>query len=392
MKRTPGLSRLVPVVAAAFAFIVHPAAAHAQFTKEELKCRTTISKNGSKLATTTNKVVNGCHKGRIKDKVDAMDDCNDIQTADSKNKIGKAGDKLADAVGGAKDKCAGITPADLDYDECPAPCDSVGALTTFALVSECLTCLAETRIADMTTAALGMPAMPMPGKDEEKCHGAVAKNQAKYVAAVLKERTKCQSSAEKGGAIETSGCEPGGNAAVDIKIGNARDKAQAGIEKACAAVQPDFAAIDSCEAGSNLSALVDCVLDDADDVANELFSGYYQLGPTLPFTWTEIQTLFSASCSGLACHTNGQGAGGLTDLDLYDEGYDSLVTSDAVACPSSSFAERVLAGDPDMSFLMEKLDQTLPDCGSRMPLGGPFLSDGVRERIRLWILGGAPKN
>ena len=57
----------------------------------------------------------------------------------------------------------------------------------------------------------------------EKCHRALAKKQAKYVSAVLKNRTKCQKTAEKGGATDTSGCVAGANFSVDLKISDARD-------------------------------------------------------------------------------------------------------------------------------------------------------------------------
>ena len=59
---------------------------------------------------------------------------------------------------------------------------------------------------------------------------------------------------------------------------------------------------------------------------------------------------------------------------------------------------RVLPGDPTMSWLMQKLDgtQTAFDaqctggfCGSTMPLTQPQLSPGVRDSIRAWITNGA---
>ncbi len=363
----------------------------AQYSSDELKCRAAVAKNGSKLAGTAAKTIGACHKARNKGTRNQADDCNDLATADTKGKVQKAEDKLADLVGGAKDKCAGLTASAIGYEICPVPCQAIGLLNTFAQVAQCVICIAETQVATAATDALGMPAQSLPSTAEEKCHAALAKNLSKQISALLRERTKCQNDAEKNGATDLTGCEAGGNVLVDAAIAAARATADAAIQSACAGVLPNFAAIDSCEAGTDVAALADCVLDDAETAGEPTFRGLYELLQAGAMTWTQIQGMFGGTCAGLACHTNGDALGGLSDLDDYDLGYDELVNEPA-ECLTTSFAVRVVPGDPDASFLLEKLDQAIPDCGSRMPLGQTPLGASIREGIRQWILAGAPKN
>ena len=49
----------------------------------------------------------------------------------------------------------------------------------------------------------------------------------------------------------------------------------------------------------------------------------------------------------------------------------------------------VVAGMPTMSLLIEKLRETDPSCGQRMPSGGPYLGEEVIAAIETWIMMGA---
>ncbi|MEW6169323.1 MAG: PE-PGRS family protein, partial [Pseudomonadota bacterium] len=49
---------------------------------------------------------------------------------------------------------------------------------------------------------------------------------------------------------------------------------------------------------------------------------------------------------------------------------------------------RVAPGDPDNSYLVHKLEGSQA-VGSRMPLGGPFLSEAEIGEVRQWIESGA---
>lgn len=109
-----------------------------------------------------------------------------------------------------------------------------------------------------------------------------------------------------------------------------------------------------------------------------------------PATWMEVMgVLASNGCVG--CHGGVISQGGLGDLDDFNAGYDALVTDGSVQCFTSSFTRQVVPGDPDASFLINKISGS-PDCGSNMPIGGIPVSQEDIERISSWILDGAPKN
>jgi hypothetical protein len=55
-------------------------------------------------------------------------------------------------------------------------------------------------------------------------------------------------------------------------------------------------------------------------------------------------------------------------------------------------AIRVIPGDPDGSYLIQKLEGAPGIVGDRMPLRGPFLTPGQILIIRRWIELGAPNN
>ena len=371
------IASLVGIFGATIA--VSPAAA--QFSKEELKCRGTIVKSGTKLAKTIAKVTTGCHKSRAVGKIPSGTDCNTLATADTKDKASKAADKFRDAVGGVKDKCVGILPADLGYGTCPAPCDAaVPTITTFSDVSDCVICLQETLVVDMTAASQGTPT-PTLSKIDAKCHATIGKNQAKLVATIIKERTKCQGTAEKQGVSSgTAGCSLSD---LNGKIDTARTKATAAISSTCA--QADLIAVDSCET-ADVGLLPTCVTDDADMKGEELFQSYY--GAIAP-TWTAVTDIFVANgCAGSVCH-GAAGGGGISDIADFTNGYNELLT-EGVQCGSSSFASRVVPNDPGASFLIAKLTGT-HDCGSAMPIGGT-LSPADLDLITAWILDGAPQN
>jgi len=55
-------------------------------------------------------------------------------------------------------------------------------------------------------------------------------------------------------------------------------------------------------------------------------------------------------------------------------------------------AVRVVPGDPHGSYLIHKLEGRSDIIDSRMPLGGPFLTQTDIDVIRTWIAQGAPNN
>lgn len=111
-----------------------------------------------------------------------------------------------------------------------------------------------------------------------------------------------------------------------------------------------------------------------------------EMGPTLD----EIQSdVFTPTCSVSGCHTGPTGdtlPGGM-DLTSADASFDSLVGVPSLQVPELS---RVEAGDPDNSYLIQKLEGNA-DEGVQMPAGGPALDQAVIDDIRQWITDGAER-
>ena len=115
--------------------------------------------------------------------------------------------------------------------------------------------------------------------------------------------------------------------------------------------------------------------------------------PNLEPTFASIQKeIFNTQDSSgrlacIQCHTNvGRNpSGGLNLLDGVS--YQALV---GVASSAKPGATRVIASDPDNSYLLKKLIGSADIVGVRMPRGtGPFLTDGQIRIIRRWIELGA---
>ena len=106
------------------------------------------------------------------------------------------------------------------------------------------------------------------------------------------------------------------------------------------------------------------------------------LAPTL----ASIQdNVFSVSCAVPGCHGGVSAQQGLR-LDLgFSAG--NLIN---VPSPRDPNLIRVVPGDPDASFLIQKLDGT-QTLGDRMPDGGPYLTTATINVIRQWIQDGAPQ-
>jgi methionine-rich copper-binding protein CopC len=94
--------------------------------------------------------------------------------------------------------------------------------------------------------------------------------------------------------------------------------------------------------------------------------------------------VFTPICT--VCHAGADAPHGLR-LDAADS-YGLLVGVPSVEVPS---VLRVKAGDPDDSYLIQKLEGHAA-VGARMPLGGPYLSNDVIAVIRQWITAGAPQS
>ena len=108
-----------------------------------------------------------------------------------------------------------------------------------------------------------------------------------------------------------------------------------------------------------------------------------------PVTLSQIQAqVFSPICS--VCHsgpTSGVLPSGM-NLTSAANSHAALVN---VASLEVMGIDRVAPGDPDNSYLIQKLEGTAA-FGDRMPQGGPFLDQQTIDTIRQWIVDGAPNN
>jgi hypothetical protein len=122
--------------------------------------------------------------------------------------------------------------------------------------------------------------------------------------------------------------------------------------------------------------------------AGALALGSVSCGPgeeEIPPTFTNVQSqVFNLSCVFSACHT---GAAPAAEMGLNMGAYEDIVNVASMQVPAKV---RVKPGDPDGSYLMDKLlgKQTV---GEPMPQGG-MLEEQRLDLIRRWILAGAPND
>jgi hypothetical protein len=118
--------------------------------------------------------------------------------------------------------------------------------------------------------------------------------------------------------------------------------------------------------------------------------------PSLQPTFSSIQhEIFEAPDSSgrpacIQCHAPAGARAPLGGLNLTDAvAYANLVN---VPAPERRTLNLVTPGDPENSYLIQKLEGSHNIVGVRMPLGGPYLSSNQILVIRRWIEIGAPQN
>ena len=104
-------------------------------------------------------------------------------------------------------------------------------------------------------------------------------------------------------------------------------------------------------------------------------------GPLLPNLASIQSHVFTPVCS--VCHAGGSAPQGLR-LDATNA-YAMLVGVSSSEVPG---LKRVKAGDPDNSYIIQKIEGHA-SVGVRMPYGGPYLDAATIATIRLWITNGA---
>lgn len=97
-------------------------------------------------------------------------------------------------------------------------------------------------------------------------------------------------------------------------------------------------------------------------------------------TFDNIQQIFTNYCGD--CHIGNRTSGVRLDS------YKNVIESEGDLYGSLVVQEGDAAGSP----LVDKIESNSPQQGSRMPQGGPFLSDERVEQIKQWIENGAENN
>jgi len=108
--------------------------------------------------------------------------------------------------------------------------------------------------------------------------------------------------------------------------------------------------------------------------------------PTIPSFATEIEPVLNNTCGLSGCH-----AGQFPNRGLRlqtGEAYALLVNIPSQEVPALM---RVLPGDPNNSYLVQKLEGTAA-IGAQMPRNGPPMSPEFIAMVRRWIAEGAPNN
>jgi hypothetical protein len=102
-----------------------------------------------------------------------------------------------------------------------------------------------------------------------------------------------------------------------------------------------------------------------------------------PPKFSQVQSdVFAKSCVFSTCHKGASPAGGLA---LDGNPYDRLVGAKSTSLPERI---RVIAGDPDQSYVLEKLTKAKPEAGAQMPPGAPLTGEQI-DIVRRWIEAGA---
>jgi hypothetical protein len=258
------------------------------FDKDDLKCRKGIAKGFLKAVTTADKTSGKCHKDRQKEKVLPGTDCNDfgpepgtLGDADPKGKFAKAQQKLIDTP--AK-KCTGANgEIQALFTSCPADCQTTlglpNPLTSLDQAVQCLACVAGEVIEDANAVRLGSPDPALMSADDQKCAQSIAKGYAKYLAAILKTRTKCQDTVNKEGDDDLDPtCQSSGDPDGKGKIAKALGKAEGGIDKRCPLAT--LTNVGSC-ATTDLTDLKACLAAQTDATDTIAFPAHYQLDATV---------------------------------------------------------------------------------------------------------------
>ena len=101
----------------------------------------------------------------------------------------------------------------------------------------------------------------------------------------------------------------------------------------------------------------------------------------------EVQPIFTSKC--IQCHSGG-GSGLPSSMELTEKSsFNAIVNAKSVQKPELT---RVTPSNSANSLIYLKVSSDTPPVGSRMPLGGPALSEAEIATLKAWIDQGAQNN
>ena len=101
----------------------------------------------------------------------------------------------------------------------------------------------------------------------------------------------------------------------------------------------------------------------------------------------DVQPIFTAKCASAGCHASSSPQAGLVLAS--GSAYASIVNVNAAQCGGTR--KRVLPGDPDNSYIIDKLLGSNLCGGAKMPASGT-MDPGQIDTIAAWICAGAQNN
>ncbi|HYC54374.1 MAG TPA: hypothetical protein VEL28_05500 [Candidatus Binatia bacterium] len=240
-------------------FLLVPSQAQA-LSSAEIQCRDTIAKGMAKYVKTAFGVVRSCQKARSSGGVDADTDCNDPVTGDTSGKLAQRAAQVDAQINSA---CSGASSLLSEYPSCPAPAESAddGGATTgiddMGEVADCEIALANARV-EIVADAAGNPDADA-SDSTVKCHQATVNAAGKLVGAYMKERRKCQRSADASLENPDYICD-----AYDPnnKIAGARAKTMDAVGRSCLMPSERFDEMNGC--GGDTNEQKECVVAAAD--------------------------------------------------------------------------------------------------------------------------------
>jgi hypothetical protein len=97
----------------------------------------------------------------------------------------------------------------------------------------------------------------------------------------------------------------------------------------------------------------------------------------------DAETILAESCGTTGCHDSSNQA--QAGLDLISPGVESRVVDVNASTPPCTDRILVVAGDPDQSYLLDKVINALGICGTKMPIVGDLEQEEI-DVIEQWII------